>query len=345
MAAGRPLAAVRQPRPAARARAALLAAAAGAAAFGGYDDLAGSGDRRGFRGHLGALAHGELTTGAVKLGGIGATGLARQRRCSAAARRTCCSTPASSPAAPTCSTCSTCGPAGPSRSAAGQRRAARRCGPGAAPLAARRRLGAALALLREDLGERAMLGDAGANALGAMLGAAAAASLPRPARIALLAGDHRPDRGQRGGQLHQGDRADPAAALAGHARPPRRSRHAHRRAPAPRPRPRCQAPRPGWASRADREPPGAGPPASRRHHAVTGPPAPVTEPGPLRQAGRGIGQAAVLIGGITVLARHRRVRPPARVRAHRRQPTAWAPRTRPPTRCRTSSTTSSSAAR
>ena len=40
----------------------------------------------------------------------------------------------------------------------------------------------------EDLAERAMLGDAGANALGAMLGAAAAASLPRPARVALLAG-------------------------------------------------------------------------------------------------------------------------------------------------------------
>ena len=33
-----------------------------------------------------------------------------------------------------------------------------------------------------------MLGDAGANALGAMLGAAAAASLPRPGRVAVLAG-------------------------------------------------------------------------------------------------------------------------------------------------------------
>jgi putative peptidoglycan lipid II flippase len=36
---------------------------------------------------------------------------------------------------------------------------------------------------------------------------------------------------------------------------------------------------------------------------VTGPPASVTEAGPLRQAGRGIGRAAALIGGITVVAR------------------------------------------
>ena len=59
-----------------RTRAALAVAAAGAGAFGGYDDIAGSGAKRGFKGHLGALAQGEITTGSVKLGGIGATGLA-----------------------------------------------------------------------------------------------------------------------------------------------------------------------------------------------------------------------------------------------------------------------------
>ena len=60
----------------ARRRAALAIAGAGAAAFGSYDDLAGSGARRGFRGHLGALARGEVTSGAVKIGGIGASGIA-----------------------------------------------------------------------------------------------------------------------------------------------------------------------------------------------------------------------------------------------------------------------------
>ncbi|MDA8319715.1 MAG: hypothetical protein M0030_07895 [Actinomycetota bacterium] len=173
-----------------RDRASLAVAAAGSGAFGGYDDLAGGSDQRGFRGHLGALADGQVTTGAVKLAGIGVTGVI------AAALRDA-------------------GPASPSRRAAdlainstliasaanlmnlfdlrpgraikvtmlaGAGLAA--AGPDArAVLAAP--AGAAIAMLPEDLAERAMLGDCGANALGAMLGVAAA-SAPRRTRVAAI---------------------------------------------------------------------------------------------------------------------------------------------------------------
>ncbi len=166
---------------------AVAAAGAGGAAFGAYDDLAGSGDRRGFRGHLGALRNGEVTTGTVKLGGIGVTGMVGAVLAGG------------SPADVVINAGLVAGGANllnlfdlrPGRAikvavASGALIGAggSRTGSGAgvaAPLAA------ALALLPDDLGERAMLGDCGANALGAMLGAAAA-GLPRPARVALLAG-------------------------------------------------------------------------------------------------------------------------------------------------------------
>jgi hypothetical protein len=169
-----------------RVRAALAVAGAGSAVFGGYDDLAGSGSRRGFRGHLGALAQGEITTGAVKLGGIGATGLLSAMLLGGG------------PADVTVNAGLVAGGANllnlfdlrPGRAlkvalASGTLLAGGgRGGPSPAVAAP---LGAAAALLPEDLGERAMLGDAGANALGALLGVAAAASLPRPARLVLLA--------------------------------------------------------------------------------------------------------------------------------------------------------------
>ncbi len=209
-----------------RERAALILAGAGAGALGSYDDLAGSGKRRGFRGHLGALAHGEVTTGAVKLLGIGAVGLAagalagpRQGRVGNAARAVGAAGPGG-----TVRPDSAVRPGGVAgHGGAGLVRVAdvlvnagliagganllnlfdlrpgraikvalgtgamMSAASGRGRLAAAAPLAAAAALLPEDLGERAMLGDGGANALGAMLGTAAAVSLPRPARVTTLA--------------------------------------------------------------------------------------------------------------------------------------------------------------
>jgi hypothetical protein len=171
---------------------AIAVAGAGAAAFGGYDDLRGSGARRGFRGHISALLEGEVTTGATKLGGIGATGLVSSVLAGG------------SPADVVINAGLIAGGANllnlfdlrPGRAikvalgsgaliAVGS---AVTAGGAAGAASVAPPAGAAIALLPEDLGERAMLGDSGANALGAMLGAAAAVSLPRPARLALLAG-------------------------------------------------------------------------------------------------------------------------------------------------------------
>ena len=204
-AAGAALAAGLSPGLPARARAVLVTAAAGAGAFGGYDDLAGSGGRRGFRGHLGALAHGEVTTGAVKIGGIGATGLAASALLGGGPLDVAVNAGLIAGGANLLNLFDL----RPGRAikvaalAGGLLAAAGRPGPatgGTVPAGPRPAdpvpgltlagipLGAALALVHEDLGERAMLGDAGANALGAMLGAAAAATLPRYGRVAVLAG-------------------------------------------------------------------------------------------------------------------------------------------------------------
>src|SRR5688572_12193655 len=57
------------------ARILVLLAVAGFGLLGLVDDLLGSNADQGFRGHLGALAHGRLTTGVVKIVGGGALAL------------------------------------------------------------------------------------------------------------------------------------------------------------------------------------------------------------------------------------------------------------------------------
>ncbi|WKU44207.1 hypothetical protein Q3V23_08990 [Streptomyces sp. VNUA116] len=155
-----------------RVRAAGALTVAAAAACGAYDDFAGAGDpRRGFRAHLGALRRGEVTSGAVKLIGIGAAA------CAAGA------VVKERPLDKALAAVVIAGSAHlvnlldvrPGR-AAGAVLAlaapglARR---GSAPLAAAP-MGAAAALIADDLAERTMLGDTGAHALGAGLGLAVA---------------------------------------------------------------------------------------------------------------------------------------------------------------------------
>ena len=52
-----------------------VVAGLGAGAFGALDDLVGDSSRKGLRGHLAAACRGEVTTGAIKIAGLGATGL------------------------------------------------------------------------------------------------------------------------------------------------------------------------------------------------------------------------------------------------------------------------------
>ncbi|HUN36606.1 MAG TPA: hypothetical protein VMU95_31815 [Trebonia sp.] len=172
---------------------ALGVAGLGAGAFGVLDDLKGSGKRRGLRGHLGALRDGEVTTGTVKLAGLAATGavgaaLLRREGDSLADYAVNAGLIAGGAnllnlfdlrPGRAIKVGALSGALISSLSAAAGRPAY-----GVAAVAAP--VAAALAVLPEDLGERAMLGDAGANSLGAMLGVAAAAALPRPARIGLL---------------------------------------------------------------------------------------------------------------------------------------------------------------
>jgi UDP-N-acetylmuramyl pentapeptide phosphotransferase/UDP-N-acetylglucosamine-1-phosphate transferase len=174
-----------------------LAAAAGAArvhpaaglavltagACGAYDDIAGAGDpRRGFRAHLAALREGEVTSGAVKLFGISAAGLAagtalQQRLVDRLLAGVVIAGTAHfvnlvdvRPGRAACAVLAFGAPG--------------LLGGGAGTESAAAATGAAAAVLPDDLRERTMIGDTGAHALGAALGVAIAA---RYGRAGLLA--------------------------------------------------------------------------------------------------------------------------------------------------------------
>lgn len=169
-----------------------LVAAIGSGLAGGVDDLIGATDTKGLGGHLRALTRGEVTTGAVKIGAIGASGLAAAVLAGGDGRRT----------------------SGTGRLQAmvdgafiagsanlmnlfdlrpGRALKVSALTAGAMSVATRRydaepavAVGASLGLMRDDLAERAMLGDTGANALGAVLAVGAVRRWSPRARLAGL---------------------------------------------------------------------------------------------------------------------------------------------------------------
>ncbi|MFF9349830.1 hypothetical protein [Streptomyces sp. NPDC014734] len=171
----------------ARTRCAAALAVLAAGGCGLYDDFAGADDpRRGFRAHLGALRDGEVTSGAVKLLGIGAAGLAagamiRKHPVDRLLAGIVIAGTAHlvnlvdvRPAAATVTVLALGVPGLPGGGTA--------AGLSAAPM------GAAAALAADDLAERTMIGDTGAHALGAALGVAAAVGRGRAGLAAHAAG-------------------------------------------------------------------------------------------------------------------------------------------------------------
>ena len=164
----------------------------GAAALGLYDDLYGDSHARGLAGHVRALRDGRVTTGIVKLAGLGALGAAsaallRRRGVDAAVDVVLVAGSANLvnlldlrpgralKAVGFCAAAVALTPARPGTSwATGTDRK-----PVAGSLA-----GAAVVALPLDLAETTMLGDCGANAAGALLGWCVAATPGRAGRVA-----------------------------------------------------------------------------------------------------------------------------------------------------------------
>jgi UDP-GlcNAc:undecaprenyl-phosphate GlcNAc-1-phosphate transferase len=167
-----------------RLRWAVAGAALGAGAVGLYDDLAGSTHARGLLGHARALGRGEVTTGAMKVAGLGAVGLLVAGLAGHRGRDAVVTAATVAGAANLANLFDL----RPGRALKLGLLAALPAvgGPAAGPAAAV--LGAAAASLPSDLGEQTMLGDAGAGALGAAVGMALAQSTSARGRAGLLAG-------------------------------------------------------------------------------------------------------------------------------------------------------------
>lgn len=177
--------------PPGRGRLAAVVAVAGFGLLGLVDDLAASpGDARGFRGHLAALARAELTTGGLKLVGGGAVALvavATARPVAGSGGRLLADALLVALAANLANLFDRA----PGRTIKVTAAAFAALGVVTAragvPVTVALVVGGALGLLLADLREELMLGDAGANVLGAALGLGVVLAASPAARVVTLA--------------------------------------------------------------------------------------------------------------------------------------------------------------
>jgi UDP-N-acetylmuramyl pentapeptide phosphotransferase/UDP-N-acetylglucosamine-1-phosphate transferase len=206
--AGRPVTVFEGPAYAVGAVAGALAGGAGApaavaglgaGAFGALDDLVGDSSSKGLRGHLAAACRGEVTTGAIKVVGLGSTGLLtawivdRSRM-----RNGALATLVGGAVIAGSANISNLLDLRPGRAlkvvlllaapiVAGGRATGLSAATATATATAAAAAGAAMGALPGDLAGRSMLGDTGANSAGALLGTALVARTGPRGRLLALA--------------------------------------------------------------------------------------------------------------------------------------------------------------
>jgi UDP-N-acetylmuramyl pentapeptide phosphotransferase/UDP-N-acetylglucosamine-1-phosphate transferase len=168
-------------------RSLVLFAVFGFGLLGFVDDVLGDGTTRGFRGHVGAIAGGRITTGFLKLfGGAGVAVVLVATPGFASGRRLIVDAVLIALAANLGNLLDRA----PGRTLKAALIAyvplALVLGTGPAGVAIAPAMGAAFALLPDDLGERVMLGDTGANVVGAVLGLGVVLGRGQTTRITAL---------------------------------------------------------------------------------------------------------------------------------------------------------------